>query len=74
MMNKKISLEMLKVVLLPKEMRNVLGGSSLCRMICGGLEIMIPHGNLTQCVEAAYKNCSDPTNGYSCPGCDWNGK
>ena len=34
-MNKKISLDMLKIILTPKEMKNVLGGSTGCCCVGG---------------------------------------
>jgi len=53
----KINLDLLKIVLTPKEMKNVTGGS--CTVRCDGEDHDINCDSLSDCESQAYALCGD---------------
>ena len=69
-MNKKISLDLLKINLTPQEMRNVMGGSCYtCDVKCDKLidPVGINCVDIEECCEKAYVLCGDSGWMWNCP-------
>ena len=54
-----ISIDALKKVLSPKEMKNVTGGSGSCTCVCGANSGPITCSGIADCEEQCYWRCGD---------------